>query len=460
MSGLRVLIVDDEPAIRQILVTQVRRAGYEVASAEDGASALKQLDAGDVDVCICDLRLPDIDGVEIMRRALQSGVSSTFLMMTAYASVETAIEAMRLGAFDYLTKPLRGDDVLHRLSQIANMIGLEAENRRLKALVGEQQGEYFRSESGPMAEVQRIVAKVAPTVGTVLITGGSGTGKSWIARQIHELSPRREQAFLSVNCGAIAENLMESEFFGHAKGAFTGADRAKKGLFCEAHEGTLFLDEVCELPLPLQVKLLHALEEKEVRAVGSERARAVDVRIVSATNRNVEQMVADGQFREDLYYRLNVLRIAMPPLRDRVKDLPQIIRFFLDRESRRLGLDDSFRLDPLAEEVLLAHDWPGNLRELQNTIARALVMTDGDSVTIRDLPRMVGRHEREKDNAVSHSDPSGSLRERVRDFEVAQIRQALAVAGGDRQVAAGELGIGLSTLYRKLEESEGGFGRD
>ncbi|MBW2273855.1 MAG: sigma-54-dependent Fis family transcriptional regulator [Deltaproteobacteria bacterium] len=459
MSGLRVLIVDDEPAIRQILVSQVRRAGYEVESAEDGASALKQLDAGDVDVCICDLRLPDIDGVEIMRRARQAGVNSTFLMMTAYASVETAIEAMRLGAFDYLTKPLRGSDVLHRLSQIENMIGLEAENRRLKALVDEQQGEYFRSGSGPMVEVERLAAKVAPTAGTVLITGASGTGKSLIARRIHEQSPQRERAFLSVNCGAIAENLIESEFFGHVKGAFTGADKAKKGLFCEAHEGTLLLDEVCELPLPLQVKLLHVLEEKEVRAVGSERTRAVDVRILSATNRNVEQMVADGQFREDLYYRLNVLRITMPPLKDRVEDLPQIIRFFLGRESSRLGLKHTFELDPLAEEVLLAHDWPGNLRELQNMIARALVMADGDSVTIRDLPRLVGVREREKEEAVSRSEPSGNLRDRVRDFEVTQIRQALAASGGDRQVAAGELGIGLSTLYRKLEESEGGVGR-
>jgi two-component system response regulator AtoC len=302
-----------------------------------------------------------------------------------------------------------------------------------------------------MQEVQVLVEKVARTDGTVLITGESGTGKSHVAHTIHKRSSRRERPLVSVNCGAIPENLLESDLFGHVKGAFTGADRAKKGLFREADGGTLFLDEIGELPLSLQVKLLHAIEEKEVRPVGAEKVRRVDVRIIAATNRNMADMVRDGRFREDLFYRLNVLYIALPPLRQRREDVPLFIRHFLVSEASRLGLEGDYRLDPTAEEQLLAYDWPGNLRELQNVLARALVLAEDHDIRLSDLPAQVTRGKRTE--VPSHPGQSGgTLREQVRQFEIGVIRRALEVAGNDRLAAARSLGVGLSTLYRKLEE--------
>ncbi len=454
MSVLHVLVVDDEPAIRQVLTSHIRKAGHDVEHVGDGSSAVALLSRGDIDVCICDIRLPDFDGVEVMRRTRSAGIETSFLMMTAYASIETAVEAMKLGAFDYFTKPLRHEDVLHRLQQISDMTGLREENRRLRTIVDQDSRTYFLGESPAMKEVERLADKMARTAGTVLITGESGTGKSFIARRIHEQSPRSDETFISINCGAIPENLLESEFFGHIKGAFTGADQAKKGLFREADGGTLFLDEAFELPLALQVKLLHVLEEKEVRPVGGEQARRVDVRILAATNRDPEKMVAEGTFRQDLYYRLNVLHIKLPPLRERTEDLSSLIRFFLQREADRLELDSDFTIDPAAEDMLTAHPWPGNLREMQNVIARSLVLTDGDEVCVADLPRLVSEpvtHSHYGDEGIVGG--TGTLREQVRRLELKLIRQAVVEAHGDRQVAAKSLGVGLSTLYRKLDES-------
>jgi two-component system response regulator AtoC len=451
MATLQVLIVDDEAAIRQVLASQLDKAGHLVDTAGDGATALQRLSRGDFDVCLCDLRLPDIDGVEVLRRARAQGVETAFLMMTAFASVATAIEAMKTGAFDYLVKPLRHEDVLHRLAQIGDMLDLRAENRRLRSLLDEQQVLQWAPQSGPMREVEALVAKIAPTDTTVLITGESGTGKSFVARAIHGRSQRAGRPFIAVNCGAVPENLLESEFFGHLKGAFTGADRAKKGLFQEADGGTLFLDEICELPLPLQVKLLHALEEKEIRPLGAERARRVDVRIVAATNRNVEQAVTQGQFREDLYYRLNVLRIHLPPLRERGADLVPLIHHFLRRCAQRLGRRQEYRLDPLAEQALMDYPWPGNLRELQNVLDRALIFAEDGELRAVDLPVRLDAAPPEGEGAPSAA-ADGALREQVRRYELNLIRQAIAGAGGDRQLAARRLGIGLSTLYRKLED--------
>jgi two-component system response regulator AtoC len=385
-------------------------------------------------------------------------------MMTAYASVDTAIEAMKLGAFDYLIKPLRPNDLLHRLQQIADITVLRDENRRLKTLVAEREDGGFAARSQLMREVEATAAKVAPTNGTVLITGESGTGKSHIARQIHEQSPRQEAPFVAINCGAIPENLLESEFFGHTKGAFTGADRAKKGLFREADGGTLFLDEVAELPLALQVKLLHVLEDKAIRPVGSEQARKVDVRIIAATNRDIRSMVRKGEFREDLFYRLNVLHIHMPPLRDRTEDLPELIRYFARREAKRLGLPLQVRIDPAAEDLLARHAWSGNLRELQNVLARALVLAEDGEIAVVDLPSQVtggnGDQAHGHGHGHGHGEPGpgilreGTLRDQVRDFEARLIHEAIEECGGDRMLAAHRLGIGLSTLYRKLDDAD------
>jgi two-component system response regulator AtoC len=305
-----------------------------------------------------------------------------------------------------------------------------------------------------MRQVEELAQKVARTESTVLITGESGTGKSFLARAIHRDSPRREQAFIQVNCGAIPEQLLESEFFGHVKGAFTGADRNKKGLFHEADGGTLFLDEIMELPIALQVKLLHAIEEKEIRPVGSQVSRRVDVRILAATNRDVGQMVSQGRFREDLYYRLNVLQIHLPALRERPEDLPDLLSYFVALESSRLGLDREFVVDPTAEEVLLRYRWPGNLRELQNVIARALVLADDGGIQLSDLPDQVSRADAVALGEVDMGRAAkiGNLRRQVREFEQRLIVEAIDQSGGDRQHAARRLGIGLSTLYRKLED--------
>ncbi len=452
MKQLHILVVDDEPAIRQILASQLERSGHSVRTASDGRGAVDLLGKAEFDVCICDLRLPDIDGMEVIRRCRQREIDVAFLVITAFASVKTAIEAMKLGAYDYLMKPVQPEDVLLRLQHIADVTRLRDENSYLRKIVDAVgPGDHTLGVSPAMQEVQVLVDKVSRTDGTVLITGESGTGKSHVARVIHKRGPRRERPLVSVNCGAIPEQLLESELFGHLKGAFTGADRAKKGLFREADGGTLFLDEIGELPLSLQVKLLHAIEDKEIRPVGAETARRVDVRILAATNRNIEEMVRGGQFREDLYYRLNVLNIALPPLRQRRDDVPVFIRHFLGSEVERLGLEGAFRLDPDAEEHLLAYDWPGNLRELQNVIARALVLADEREIGLSDLPAQVTRGDRVETHD-GFEQLGGTLREQVRQFENNVIQRALEAAGDDRMVAAKALGIGLSTLYRKLEE--------
>jgi two-component system response regulator AtoC len=451
---LNILVVDDEPAICQVMTSRLAKAGHIVEAAEDGESALEILLRGDIDICICDIRLPGIDGLEVLKRSKLAKVDASFLMMTAFASVSTAVDAMREGAFDYLIKPPRYDDLLHRLGRMAQVDRLRVENRRLREEVGRGAGDQFVSNVGAMLAIERVIEKVAPTRGTVLITGESGTGKSYAARRIHSLSPRAEQVCLTVNCGAVPEQLLESEFFGHLKGAFTGADRPKRGLFREADGGTLVLDEVCDLPLGLQVKLLHVLEEMEVRPVGSERGRRVDVRIIAAANRDIARMVREGTFRKDLYYRLNVMEIVMPPLRERRLDLPDLLTHFLEKESKRLGLRKSPCIDPMAEEILLQYHWPGNLRELQNVIARALVMADGDRLSVGDLPPMIATTTGPGSQvpALTQGELQGALRDRVRAFEIEQIRSALRAAKGDRKQAANLLGIGLSTLYRKLED--------
>ena len=457
MRELNVLVVDDEPAIRQVLGAAVAKAGYAVEAAASASEALAKLDANPFDVVLSDVFMPVTDGIELLRQARAKGHAATFIMVTAFASVDSAIDAIKAGAWDYITKPVRNDEILHRLEQIDALRCLREENRALRQLVLGGGERAFVFGAPAMQAVERLVSRVAPTDSTVLVTGESGTGKGVTARRIHELSARRDGPFVPVNCGAIPENLIESELFGHTKGSFTGADRTRKGLFLQADRGTIFLDEIGELPLALQTKLLHVLEAKEVRPVGSETARKVDVRIVAATNRDLPQMVKDGRFREDLFFRLSVFTITMPPLRERRPDLPGLVRHLLAQRVMPSGAKQALVLDPEAEDLLVAFDWPGNVRQLENVLHRAAILADGGTIRVADLPPEVARVAPGAAVAVA-AEPAadgGSLRERVRRFEVGLIRRAIDDAGGDRRLAAQRLGIGLSSLYRKLEEADG-----
>jgi two-component system, NtrC family, response regulator AtoC len=451
MPSLQVLVIDDEAAARQVLAAAVRRAGHSVDTAADVAQAREKLSHGDFDVALCDIQLPDGLGIDLLKESRTSGLDTAFVMVTAFASLETAVEALRSGAYDYIIKPVRNEEVLNRLSQIETLRGLREENRALRRQVGESMLVY-RFSSPAMLEVERLVGKVGPTDGTVLITGESGTGKGVLARAIHEKSKRRERPFLSVNCSAIPDQLMESEFFGHVRGAFTGADRARKGLFAAADGGTLFLDEISELPLPMQTKLLNVIEDKEVRPVGSEQVRRIDVRIIAATNRNLPDAVADGTFREDLFFRLGMFAIGVPPLRERQADIRGLIRFFLGGNRVQQRLAAAAEIEPEAEELLLAYSWPGNVRELENVIARARILAESACITVADLPPEVTRLGPAHPNGAKADGREEYLRERVRKFEAAVIQGAVDGAGGDRRLAAQRLGISLSSLYRKLDE--------
>ncbi|MDH5538255.1 MAG: sigma-54 dependent transcriptional regulator [Rhizobacter sp.] len=456
MPELNVLVVDDEPAVRQVMCAAIAKAGYPVESAGSAAEALGKLDKAPFDVVLSDVFMPITDGIDLLKQARARGHSSTFIMVTAFASVDSAIDAIKAGAWDYITKPVRNEEILHRLEQIDAMRGLREENRALRSMVLGTDRPAFEFGSPAMQATDRLVRRVAPTDSTVLITGESGTGKGVTARRIHELSARREGPFVAVNCGAIPENLIESELFGHTKGAFTSADRPRKGLFLQADRGTIFLDEIGELPLAMQTKLLHVIEAKEVRPLGAEQSRKVDARIIAATNRDLPTMVAEGRFREDLFFRVSVFQIEMPALRERRADIPGLVRHLMAQRVLPSGSREALSIDPEAEDMLISFHWPGNVRQLENVLHRAAILADGGCIRAADLPPEVSRV-----GAAPLASPAQDevgecgLRERVRRFEVSLILRAIEEAGGDRRLAAQRLGIGLSSLYRKLEEFQG-----
>ena len=454
MQSLQVLIVDDEPALRQILSKTTSKAGHSVSVAANGVEALERLSKGDIDVATCDIRMPDMTGIEVVEKASATGIDTIFLMMTAYASVDTAIEAMRAGAYDYMLKPLRNEDVINRLAHLADVIQLRSENKVLRKMVHGQDDGVCQHVSAAMKNVERLIVKVAPTDSTVLITGPSGSGKGVIALSIHQNSQRAKEAFIPVNCGAIPENLLESEFFGHTKGAFTGANKAKRGLFAEADQGTIFLDEIGELPINLQVKLLHVIEDQQLRALGSEQARKINVRILAATNRDLPKMVEEGSFREDLYFRLNVFHVPLPALEQRREDIPSLLDFFILKEGNKMGLNVDIEIAPEVRSKLVSYSWPGNVRELQNVIARSLILCENGRVELADLPQNIS--ELNGSLAGNQGLYHGTLKQQLHDFEIDVINKAIDSADGDRKAAASQLGIGVSSLYRKLEgENEG-----
>lgn len=444
----RVLIIDDDDSLRESLQLVLSAEGYDVVGAEDGTTALAITEKAPFELILCDLRMPGIDGMELLPQLIRRHPETTVIMMSAYGTDELALEAMNQGAYDYLAKPFQPSEALFTLRKAQEREGLRKANTLLKREVDRAVGNPpIIATSETMIQLLELMERAAAYKTTVLLTGESGTGKEVLARAIHAQSPRRDQSFVAINCGAIPESLLESELFGHAKGAFTGADKASNGLFREADGGTLFLDEIGELPQLLQVKLLRVLQEEEVQPVGEVKPRAVDIRVIAATARDLEAEVAQGRFREDLFYRLNVIRLKVPPLRERPKDIPLLADHFIAHFRRVLGRSIQ-RLTDEALERMVAYSWPGNIRELENVIERAAILTDGDRITLRELP----------ENLVSPvvSDGLGtsdlSLKRARRAAEIDVIGRALRATGGNRTHAARLLQISHRALLYKLKE--------
>jgi len=441
-ADARILVVDDEPDIRQSLAAMLEKKGFTSDSAGSGKEAIDCFEADPYDIVITDIRMPGMSGLDLMHRIKERMPDTIVLLMTAHASLDTAIEAIREGASDYLTKPVRLDNVVHKIRTLLRLRDLEWENRILR--LEKEPVSYFDEilgESRSIQEIKEAIRRIGPLMGNVLIDGESGTGKELVARAIHAASSGRRGAFVAVNCGSIPETLLESEFFGHGKGAFTGADRDKDGLFQEARHGTLFLDEIGELPLSLQPKILRAIETKEVRPVGTTRTIAIDVRIVAATNRDLEAMVRDSEFREDLYFRLNVFAIRVPPLRERVTDIASLATSFL--EQVRVELRSPVRaISAEAMAAFEAYPWKGNVRELHNVIQRALITATRPVIDAGLVERLLGVGKRRDRN----------LKQAQRDFERHHILRVIEESDGDKHLAADRLGISLASLYAKLKD--------
>jgi two-component system response regulator AtoC len=444
----RILIADDDDALRESLELVLAAEGYEVVAARDGTQALALLDGQAVDVVLCDLRMPGIDGLELLPQLVRRLPGVPVLLMSAYGSADLAVEAMRRGAYDYLAKPFQPSEVLLTLKKAKEREKLRRTNAILQRDVERAAGERpIVAASAPMIQVLELVERAAEFKATVLLQGESGTGKEVLARALHAQSPRRGEAFVAVNCAAIPEALLESELFGHAKGAFTGADRARRGLFSEADGGTIFLDEIGELPIALQAKLLRVLQEEEVRGVGEAKPRTVDVRVIAATARNLESEVAAGRFREDLFYRLDVVRVNVPPLRERREDIPLLVDHFLGRSLATLGKSVA-SVDDDALERLVAYQWPGNVRELENVLERAVILARGDRLSLADLPPNLATVRGDRRSASRDL----SLRRARRALEARLIQEALDATGGNRTHAAKLLGISHRALLYKLKE--------
>jgi two-component system response regulator PilR (NtrC family) len=441
-----ILVVDDEAGVCDSLTEVLREEEYDVTPLADGREAMSAINAREFDIVLTDLCLPGADGLTILQHARDVAPQTLVLIMTAHATVETAVEALRRGAQDYLIKPVIFEDLLHKIEYLLQHRQLAWENQFLRNQVDRQWDfENLVGRSAVMKEVMNLVRRVAPMPSTVLITGESGVGKEVVARAIHHFSDRRSNIFLPVNCGAIPENLLESQLFGHLKGSFTGAVSNQEGLFQRARGGTIFLDEIGDLPLNLQVKLLRTIETKEVLAVGATTPVKVDVRLIAATNRELRRLVEEERFRDDLYYRLNVFGIEIPPLRERREDIPPLVDHFLKIHNRELK--KGFKgADSATLKLFMSLPWKGNVRELDNVIEHAMIVGDADWITVRDLPRAL-------QNDVVLPMPAGdNLREALRAYEKAHIQSVLLKVSYDKRIAAERLGMSLSSLYRKIEE--------
>jgi len=446
----RVLVVDDEENIRVVLKALLRRHGYEVETASNGEEALALVDSFGPDFVLTDVRMPKMGGLDLLSTLRAKQSDATVIVMSAYGNVEAALEAIKAGAYDYVQKPFKNEEIVLILRKAEEREALRRENRALREEIRkENKYEDLLAKSQSMQDIFRTVTKIADYKTTVLISGESGVGKELVARAIHARSLRGAKRFVAVNCGAIPETLLESELFGHKKGAFTDATADRRGLFEEADGGTLFLDEVGELPLALQVKLLRVLQDETIRRLGDARDVKVDVRIVAATHRDLGAEVKAGRFREDLYYRLNVLPIVVPPLRDRRDDIPVLMDHFVARNNARLGTRIR-GVEPEARRLLLEYAWPGNVRELENSIERAMVLAESEMITAHELPERI----REARDPIKMQLASGelSIKKTTRLIEEVLIRRALQKTRGNRTRAAQVLEISHRALLYKIKE--------
>ena len=453
MSHLEILLADDEPSIRLTAEDALLDAGHRVVVASNGAEALQALETQNFDLVITDVRMPHADGKAIFRWVRERAPATDVMLMTAYATVDEAVQAMKDGATDYLTKPFAMDELRVRIARIAQRRCLSRELEQARAqLVRKSPRNVIVGQSGPMKRLLELVETVADSDAPVFITGESGTGKELVAKAVHHLSPRSDGPFVAVNCAAFPETLLEAELFGHERGAFTGAVKAREGRFQAAHGGTLFLDEVGEIPSTAQAKLLRVLQDGHVEPLGTHRPIEVDVRVVSATHRNLKQRIREGQFREDLFYRLNVLDVSIPPLRERLGDLPLLVEYFLSRLLPSESAPPS--ISPRAWAALRAYAFPGNVRELEHAIQRAVVLSRGQQIDLAHLPEDIAGSSFEEESLLpseaNDDGPVQPLNHALKRFESAYLERALREAGGKKSRAAELLGISRKNLWEKL----------
>jgi len=450
IEGKTILVVDDEENLRHMLQVMLRKQGYKVDMASEGAEALRLVSKNAYDFILCDIRMPVLDGIGFLKGINPAQTGSTIIMMSAYGTLDTTIECMKMGAYDYISKPFRSDEIALVLRKAEERERLKSENRLLRE---ELKKEYsftgIISKNQRMVEIFTMVQKVCDFKTTVLITGESGTGKELVAKAIHHNSSRKNKPFIAINCAAIPENLLESELFGHAKGAFTDALTDRAGLFEQANAGTIFLDEIGEMSLSLQAKLLRVLQDEEIRAVGGTSTKKIDVRVISATSKNLENAIATGLFREDLFFRLNVFSIALPPLRERQDDIPLLVNHFINKHTTRMSMAE-VQCAPEAMKVLMEYDWPGNVRELENCIERALVICEGKTIHPACLPEIVTRYKRRIDKGLEFS--SLSIKKAEEAVERELIIKALKQTTGNKTHAAKLLEISLRALLYKIKE--------
>lgn len=441
---IKILIADDEKGIRESLKMVLEEEGYNTTCVADGEEALQQIKNNEYQLVISDIKMPGIDGMELLSKCSQISPDTYFIIMTAYASVETAITALRNGAYDYLLKPIEFDDLLIRVKRLLDYKQLSDENKFLRQKISSTADfDNIIGQSEPMKKVFKIISQVAPTNTNIFISGKSGTGKELVAKAIHFNSLRKNKIFLPINCGAISENLIESELFGHKKGSFTGAVSDKDGLFKVADGGTLFLDEIGDLPLNLQVKLLRAIEDKEFMPVGGVKPVKTDVRIIAATNQDIYEKTKKGEFREDLYYRLNVVEIKLPSLNERREDIPLLVNHFVEKYCNAMG-KPVLGVTNESMKKLINYNWRGGVRELENIIERAIIFSTGDLIQIKDLDESVSE-------SVNLNNVPESLKEATLNFEREHIKRIIKKYDNNKEKAAKVLDIGLSSLYRKME---------